>query len=63
MSLIGSVVGFTNEDGLLQTGQVAFLDIVGGEVNLVLTDNTYVPYSYVEQVGYPLQAATTTTEE
>ena len=54
MSLIGSVVGFTNEEGLLQTGQVAFLDIVGGEVNLVLTDNTYVPYSAVEQVGYPL---------
>jgi flagellar basal-body rod modification protein FlgD len=55
MSLIGSVVGFTNEDGLLQSGQVAFLDIVNGEVNLVLTDNTYVPYKYVEQVGYPLQ--------
>jgi flagellar basal-body rod modification protein FlgD len=58
MSLIGSVVGFTNEDGLLQTGQVAFLDIVGGEVNLVLTDNTYIPYSSVEQIGYPIQQYT-----
>ena len=51
------MVGFTNDEGLLQTGQVAFLDIVNGEVNLVLTDNTYVPYSRVEQVGYPLQSA------
>ena len=55
MSLIGSVVGFTNENGELQTGQVAFLDIVDGQVNLVLNDNTYVPYSAVEQVGYLLQ--------
>ena len=58
MSLIGSVVGFTNEDGLLQTGQVAFLDIVNGDVNLVLTDNTYIPYSSVEQVGYPVSQYT-----
>ena len=55
LALIGSVVGFTNEEGLLQTGQVAFLDIVDGEVFLVLTDNTYIPYSAVEQVGYPIQ--------
>ncbi|MDR0764219.1 MAG: flagellar hook assembly protein FlgD [Synergistaceae bacterium] len=56
MSLIGSIVGFTDDDGMLQTGQVAFLDIVNGEVNLVLTDNTYVPYKYVEQIGYMLQS-------
>jgi flagellar basal-body rod modification protein FlgD len=57
MSLIGSIVGYTGEDGSLQTGQVSFLDIVGGEVNLYLTDGTYLPYSMVEQVGYPIKAA------
>jgi flagellar basal-body rod modification protein FlgD len=55
MSLIGSIVGYTGEDGALKTGQVSFLDIVGGEVNLYLTDKTYIPYSMVEQVGYPIQ--------
>ncbi|MDR1651159.1 MAG: flagellar hook assembly protein FlgD [Synergistaceae bacterium] len=54
MSLIGSIVGYTGEDGALNTGQVSFLDIVGGEVNLYLTDGTYIPYSVVEQVGYPI---------
>ncbi|MDR1651288.1 MAG: flagellar hook assembly protein FlgD [Synergistaceae bacterium] len=53
ISLIGSVVGFTNDDGELQMGQVLFLDIVSGEVNLYLTDGTYVPFSKVEQVGLP----------
>ncbi|MDR3281077.1 MAG: flagellar hook assembly protein FlgD [Synergistaceae bacterium] len=51
MSLIGSVVGFTNDNGELQMGQVLFLDIVAGEVNLFLTDGTYVPFSKVEQIG------------
>jgi len=51
MSLIGSIVGFTNDNGELQMGQVLFLDIVAGEVNLFLTDGTYVPFSKVEQVG------------
>jgi flagellar basal-body rod modification protein FlgD len=59
IGLIGMVVGFTNADGQLQTGQVAFLDIVGGEVNLVLFDGTYIPFSDVEQVGYPIEDADT----
>jgi flagellar basal-body rod modification protein FlgD len=57
MSLIGSIVGYTGEDGALYSGQVAFLDIVGGEVNLYLTDGTYIPYSMVEQVGYPIKTS------
>jgi flagellar basal-body rod modification protein FlgD len=57
MSLIGSIVGFTNENGELQTAQVSFLDIVGGDVNLYCTDGTYIPYSSVEQVGYPVYAS------
>jgi flagellar basal-body rod modification protein FlgD len=58
--LITSIVGFTNEDGQLQTGQVAFIDIVAGEVNLYLTDGTYIPLSAVEQIGYPIYAEDTT---
>jgi flagellar basal-body rod modification protein FlgD len=54
-SLIGSIVGYTGEDGTLETGQVNFLDIVGGEVNLYLTDGRYIPYSMVEQIGYPVK--------
>jgi flagellar basal-body rod modification protein FlgD len=56
-SLIGSVISYTDEDGNFQMGQVAFLDIVGGEVNLILNDeyNTSVPYSSVQQIGYPFQ--------
>jgi flagellar basal-body rod modification protein FlgD len=56
-SLIGAVVSYTDEDGNYLMGQVAFLDIVGGEVNLILNDayNTSIPYSSVQQVGYPFQ--------
>ena len=61
MSLIGSIVGYSGEDGALNVGQVAFLDIVGGEVYLYLDDGTYIPYSTVEQVGYKLQAYTEST--
>jgi flagellar basal-body rod modification protein FlgD len=51
VSLIGTVVGYTGDDGTLQTGIVSFLDIVNGEVNLYLTDGRYIPFSSVEQVG------------
>ena len=54
VSLIGTVVGYTNENGELKTGQVSFIDIVNGEVNLFMTDNTYIPFSKVEQIGYPI---------
>jgi flagellar basal-body rod modification protein FlgD len=58
-SLIGSVVGYFDADGNYKTGQVAFLDVTGGEVNLILNDqyNTSVPYGSVQQIGYPIQAA------
>jgi flagellar basal-body rod modification protein FlgD len=54
VSLIGTIVGYTGEDGSLKTGMVSFLDIVGGEVNLYLEDGSYIPFSAVEQVGYPV---------
>jgi len=57
-ALIGSIVGYIDEDGSYNMGQVVFLDIVGGEVNLVLNDenNTTIPYKNVQQIGYPIQA-------
>jgi hypothetical protein len=53
------VVGYTNDSGEYMTGQVAFIDIVGGQVNLILNDdyNTSVPYSSIEQAGYPIQTS------
>jgi flagellar basal-body rod modification protein FlgD len=51
VSLIGKVVGYLGEDGTVKAGMVSFLDIVGGEVNLYLTDGTYIPFSQVEQIG------------
>jgi flagellar basal-body rod modification protein FlgD len=63
MSLIGSVVGFTNDNGELQMGQVLFLDIVGGEVNLFLTDGTYVPFNKVEQIGLAVSGGGTGESE
>lgn len=63
VSLIGTVVGYTGEDGSLKTGQVSFLDIVAGEVNLYLTDGTYIPFSSVEQVGYPIYDKTPEEEK
>jgi flagellar basal-body rod modification protein FlgD len=57
VSLIGTVVGYTGEDGSLKTGLVSFLDIVDGEVNLYLADGSYVPFKNVEQVGLPAYKA------
>jgi flagellar basal-body rod modification protein FlgD len=54
VALIGTIVGYTGEDGSLKSGMVSFLDIVGGEVNLYLEDGSYIPFSIVEQVGYPV---------
>jgi len=56
-ALIGSIISYTDEDGNYRMGQVAFLDIFGGEVNLILNDeyNTSVPYKNVQQIGYPIQ--------
>ncbi len=54
VGLIGTIVGYPGEDGILKTGQVTFLDIVGGEVNLYLDDGSYVPFSKVEQVAWPI---------
>ena len=58
-SLIGSIISYTDEDGNYRMGQVAFLDITGGEISLILNDeyNTSVPYRDVHQIGYPIQAA------
>lgn len=53
VSLIGTVVGYLGEDGTVKAGQVSFLDIVDGAVNLYLTDGTYIPFSKVEQIGVP----------
>jgi flagellar basal-body rod modification protein FlgD len=61
VGLIGTVVGYTGEDGQLKTGLVTFLDIVGGEVNLYLHDGTYLPFSSVEQIG--IMADSTTTDQ
>ena len=57
-ALIGSIVSYTDEEGNYQMGQVVFLDITGGEINLILNDeyNTSVPYRNVHQIGYPIQA-------
>ena len=57
-ALIGSIISYTDEDGNFNMGQVAFLDIVGGEVNLILNDeySTSVPYRNVQQIGYPIQS-------
>ena len=57
-ALIGSIVSYTDEDGNYGMGQVVFLDIVNGEVNLILNDenNTSVPYKNVQQIGYPIQS-------
>ena len=56
-ALIGSIVSFTDENGNYRMGQVVFLDIAGGEVNLILNDeyNTSVPYRNIHQIGYPIQ--------
>jgi flagellar basal-body rod modification protein FlgD len=58
-SLIGAVVSYVDDDGNYQMGQVAFLDIVAGEINLIMNDanNTSVPYNRIQQVGYPFQQA------
>ena len=59
VSLIGTVVGYTDEEGNLKTGQVSFIDIVGGEVNLFMEDKSYVPFSKVQQIGYPKKPSDT----
>ena len=58
-ALIGSIVSYTDAEGNFKMGQVAFLDISGGEVNLILNDeyNTSVPYWDVQQIGYPIQSS------
>ncbi|MDR3254599.1 MAG: hypothetical protein LBT31_03405 [Synergistaceae bacterium] len=60
VALIGTIVGYTGDDGSLKTGMVSFLDIVAGEVNLYLEDGSYIPFSSVEQVGYPVYVNTGT---
>ena len=64
-SLIGSVVSYVDGDGNYKMGQVAFLDIAGGEVNLILNDgyNTSVPYNSVQQIGYPINQGSGSSEE
>ena len=56
-AMIGSIVSYVDEDGVYRMGQVAFLDIMGGEVNLILNDefSTSVPFKNVQQIGYPIQ--------
>jgi flagellar basal-body rod modification protein FlgD len=60
VSLIGTVVGYLGEDGKLKAGQVSFLDIVDGKINLYLRDGTYIPFSSVEQIGVPYYGGTET---
>ena len=57
-ALIGSIISYTDESGTYKMGQVAFLDVAGGDLNLILNDeyNTSVPYKNVHQIGYPIQA-------
>ena len=64
-ALIGSIIGYTDEEGLYKMGQVVFIDIVGGEVNLILNDeySTSVPYRNVQQIGYPIQVPNYPPEE
>lgn len=57
VNMIGKIVGWTGEEGDLQTGMVSFVDIVDGEIFLYMTDNRYIPFSKVEQVGYPIYNA------
>ena len=63
VSLIGTVVGYLGEDGTVKAGQVSFLDIVDGQVNLYLTDGTYIPFSSVEQIGIPTYKPSSTETE
>ncbi|MDR0649666.1 MAG: flagellar hook assembly protein FlgD [Synergistaceae bacterium] len=63
VSLIGTVVGYLGEDGTVKAGQVSFLDIVDGQVNLYLTDGTYIPFSSVEQIGTPTYKPSSTETE
>jgi flagellar basal-body rod modification protein FlgD len=60
VSLIGKVIGYLGEDGKVKAGQVSFLDIVDGQINLYLTDGTYIPFSSVEQIGVPYYSGTGT---
>lgn len=55
VNLIGHIVGYRDDEGVLQTGQVNFVDIQGGEVYLILWENnTPVPFNKIEYVGKPI---------
>ena len=64
VSMIGTVVGYTDENGTLKTGQVSFIDMVGGEVHLYMENKDYIPFSKVQQIGLPIKQPVTppTTE-
>ena len=53
VGLIGYTVGYTDDDGELQTGQVLFIDIVEGEPWVYTVNEHYIPFSKVEYVGPP----------
>ena len=53
--LIGETIGFTDENGELQTGQVLFIDIIDGEPWVYTVNEHYIPFSSVEYVGPTLQ--------
>lgn len=48
---IGSIVGYFDADGQLQTGQVNFIDVENGGVYLILGDNTSVPFNQIAYLG------------
>ena len=63
VSLIGYTIGYTDEDGALQTGQVLFVDIIDGEPWIYTMNEHYIPFSKVEYVGPTLNSGGGEEEE
>lgn len=50
---IGKLVGYVDANGVPRAQLVEFIDIIDGDINLYLTDGSYIPFSRVEQIGIP----------
>lgn len=57
IACIGKLVGYVDSTGTPRAQLVEFMDIVNGEVNLYLSDGSYIPFSKVEQIGIPAAPA------
>lgn len=56
IACIGKLVGYVDSTGTPRAQLVEFMDIVNGEINLYLSDGSYIPFSSVEQIGIPTVA-------